>query len=98
MNKSLIAILVIAAAVVGLMFLMRGGTPAPVLNEVTVNDTTNKTVETPVTGNVDDAVAAILLDASLADETPLAESDPSVLSENDQAINDFGLSLDASQF
>lgn len=97
MNKSLIAIFVIAIAVVGLMFLMRGGAPAPVLNDTT-GGTGSTVTEKPATGNVDDAIAAILLDASLADEMPLAESDPSVLMENDQAINDFGQSLDASQF
>lgn len=49
----------------------------------------NTAIEGGATGNIDDATATILGDAE-GDEPPAAESDPSILEEDNQALDDVG--------
>ena len=49
----------------------------------------NTAIEGGATGNIDDATAAILGDVA-GDEAPAAESDPSILEEDNQALDDVG--------
>ena len=105
MNKKYITGIVVVIIVLGLVavFGNMGGLPAPspVSNNPASSPTSNnpapsteqQTVKENVTGNIDDVAAAISADVA-SDNVPTADSDSTILSENDKALNDFGQSLD----
>lgn len=88
MGKYVILIVAIIVVIIALV-LLRGGPSA-----LPPGEEEGATLEP--TGNVDDAVAAILEDAG-AIEAPAAEADSSLVEEDAQALTDFGAAFDASQ-
>ncbi len=97
MSKKTIAVVVIIIVIVGLIFVAGGplwigqkGSPESETGERPIE-------QTPVaTGNVDDAISAALQDIA-GDEAAVGETDSSIFSENDEAINGFGQSFDTTQ-
>lgn len=69
------------------------GVPQPAQAPSSRENAGQQTVQENPTGNIDDAVAAISADVE-SDNLPTVDSDSAILSENDQALNDFGQSLD----
>ena len=98
MNNKYILVVILAVVIVGgtAFFLMQSqeSTQYPAGSERQV--TAPRTPQTQGAAEIDGAVAAMLSDGAL-DDSP-ADTDPSSFAENDQAINGFGQSLDASQF
>jgi len=97
-----VAAIVVAVIIVGgvVFFLSLQGresktVPGGVVGQFQIQQPTPQ-VQYQATANIDDAVSAVLGDA-LVDETPAAE-DPTLLSEDDQALSETGESLDTAQF
>ncbi len=102
MNKKYIIGIVVVVVILGLVWIFSnqgGPQSSPTLSPETgtagqtptVNGVQPEAAAISATGNIDDVAADILSDTS-SDEPSVAESDPSLLSENDAAISDFGQS------
>ena len=96
MSKTAIIVAVIVLIIIGLIFVAKRASEQP--ESATDTDVMEKTsfVEPPVSGNIDDAIDAILVDIS-GDEEPIGENDPSLLTE-DQSVTDFADTLNVNQF
>jgi len=96
MGKYAIAIIAIIVVLVGLMAFLQKP-EAPVEPQNTAGQPTSQIEGPTPTGNVDDVVAAIMKDTE-NDAVPAAETDASLVAENEQAVGDFGKAFDASVF
>ncbi len=99
MNKGkIIAILVVVVIlVVGFALYKKGVAPTDGIPGTPGDTNGTGAIEGPApTGSIDDAAAAILLD--LQSDELNADISASSVAENDTALNEFGQSLDASQF
>ena len=98
MNKKYIIGIVVVVVIVGLVAVFSNqGTPQQAQAPTTATNNPPTAAEQQVaqqagTGNIDDIMATISSDTS-SDNLPIADSDSSTLSENDQALNNFGQSL-----
>ena len=99
MNKKYIIGIAVVVLIVGLVVVFSNqGTPqqAQAPSTATNNvDGTPQVAQETGTSNIDDVTATVSADAD-SDSTPAADSDSSTFSENDQAMSDFGQSLDKS--
>ena len=94
MNKKYITWIVAIIVIVGLIGVFSNqGAPQPAQAPSSRENSGQQTVQENPTGNIDDAVAAISADVE-SDNLPTVDSDSAILSENDQALNDFGQSFD----
>ena len=96
MNKKYVIGMVVVIVILVLIAIFASNQGAP--EEQSPAPTTSGNPEQPVaatepTGNIDDIAVAILGDIE-SDELPPMESDQSLLSENDSAVNGMGQSLD----
>lgn len=96
MGKKILIVFLVIIVVAGIaLFAGKQTTQAP---EGNIPTATTPTEEVPAaSGNIDDAVTAILKD-SMGNEIPTGEDDPTLFSEDSQALDGFGQSLDGSQF
>jgi flagellar basal body-associated protein FliL len=98
MSKKAVAVVVIVIVIVGLVFVAGGPLWTGQKGTQETETSGRPTEQIPAaTGNIDDAIDAALQDIP-GDEAAVGETDSSLLSENDEAINGFGQSLDTTQF
>ena len=98
MNKKYVIGIVVVVVVLGLVGVFsnqgvpqQAQAPAPTTQNPGAA-VEQQTVKENITGNIDDVAAVIASDAA-SDNVPTADSDPTTLSENDKALNDFVQSL-----
>lgn len=97
MSKKAIAVVVIVIVIIGLIFVAGGPLWIGQKSSPELETGGRPEEQIPVaTGNVDDAINAALQDVS-GDEAAVGETDSSVFSEDDEAINGFGQSFDTTQ-
>ncbi len=95
MNKKYIIGIVIVIVVIGLVLIFASNQSAPQESASPTSQTAPQSGAVSATGNIDDIAAAALIDSN-SDEPAAAESDQSLLSENDSAISGYGQSLDGA--
>jgi hypothetical protein len=100
MKKSVLWIVIFVIVAFGLLYfsgVFKDGVEPTLVTPPVVQTPPAPTVAEP-TGNIDDATAAILKEVSSDEEMTPIDSDPTLASQNDAAIDGFDQSFNPSQF